>query len=229
MTNETDRELAEAPLAQPIADLKARVLAAAELQDSPPRRRWVAQSLVLIATSWLVALVVFMFAGGVRPTGRSTLQMLGTAGGTASVAAIAVWLLLTRGRSTLGRTRALLISVAAGTVPAILGWRIIWSMQFAGGLEHWDTRPGFRCLGLTLSIAACPLLTFVVVRRGSDPQHPALTGLAAGVAVGAAANLFTDLWCPVAFVPHLLLGHALPVVLLGGLGTLLGSMFIRLR
>jgi len=84
-------------------------------------------------------------------------------------------------------------------------------------------------LALTLGIAACPLVAFVIARRGSDPKHPALTGFAAGIGIGATATLFTDLWCPVAFIPHLLLGHALPIATLGGFGALLGSLFIRLR
>jgi hypothetical protein len=80
-----------------------------------------------------------------------------------------------------------------------------------------------------LSIAWCPLLAFVFARRGSDPRHPIATGFAAGLAIGALTSLLTDLWCPVAYIPHLLLGHFLPVVLLGGLGAWLGRLFIALR
>lgn len=227
--NENGQNLTASSQPAPSPDLKARVMAAAQTRQSTLRKQWLSQSLLLIAASWLIALAVFVFAGGVRATGRSASMMIGSATGTASIAALAVWVLLTRGRSSLGRTRALLLPVITGSVPAILCCKVVWSMQFTGGLDQWDTRPGFKCLALTLSIAACPLIAFVAIRRGSDPQHPALTGLAAGVGVGAAATLFTDLWCPVAFVPHLLLGHALPVVLLGSLGTLLGSLFIRMR
>jgi hypothetical protein len=102
-------------------------------------------------------------------------------------------------------------------------------MQFDGALDEWPTRPGFKCLALTLGIAACPLMAFVLIRSSSDPKHPALTGFAAGVGLGAASTLLTDLWCPVAFIPHLLLGHALPVALLGGIGALLGVFVIQLR
>lgn len=216
---------------RPQANLKARILAAAAAQPpaTPPRKRWFWQSLTLVAASWAVALGVFAFAGGIRPTGRATSLMVGTASGTALVAALFGWLLLTRGSSSLGRARGALLPVIIGAVPAILVWKVLWSMQYPGGLEQWETRPGLRCLALTLAIALCPLVAFVAVRRGSDPRHPALTGLAAGVGVGAIATLCTDLWCPVAFVPHLLLGHALPVALLGGLGALLGNLFIRLR
>lgn len=53
---------------------------------------------------------------------------------------------------------------------------VFWSMQFAGGLDEWPTRPGVKCFALTVAIAACPLLAFVLIRRSSDPKHPALTG-----------------------------------------------------
>lgn len=216
---------------RPSVDLKARVLAATakQPQAAPPRKRWVWRSVTVIAVSWALALGVFALAGGVRPTGREASLMIGTAGGTALLAALIGWRLLTRGGSSLGRPRNALLPVIVGAVPAILVWKVLWSMQYPGGLEQWETRPGLRCLGLTFAIALCPLVAFVAVRRGSDPRHPALTGLAAGVGVGAIATLCTDLWCPVAFVPHLLLGHALPVALLGGLGALFGNLFIRMR
>lgn len=183
----------------------------------------------MLTVSWALALGVFAVAGGVRPTGREASLMIGTASGTALLAALFGWRLLTRGNSSLGRARSALLPVIIGAVPALLVWKVLWSMQYPGGLEQWETRPGLRCLGLTFAIALCPLIAFVAVRRGSDPRHPALTGLAAGIGVGAIATLCTDLWCPVAFVPHLLIGHALPVALLGGIGALLGNLFIRIR
>lgn len=216
---------------RPSADLKARVLAASSKQPqaTPPRKRWLWQSLTMLTVSWALALGVFAVAGGVRPTGREASLMIGTASGTALLAALFGWRLLTRGSSSLGRARSALLPVIIGAVPALLVWKVLWSMQYPGGLEQWETRPGLRCLGLTFAIALCPLIAFVAVRRGSDPRHPALTGLAAGIGVGAIATLCTDLWCPVAFVPHLLIGHALPVALLGGIGALLGNLFIRIR
>jgi len=66
------------------------------------------------------------------------------------------------------------------------------------------------------------------LRRGSDPLHPVLTAAAFGAAVGAGAWVLVDLWCPVGYVPHVLLGHVLPLLLLIGLSALLGSRVVAM-
>ena len=80
-----------------------------------------------------------------------------------------------------------------------------------------------------MAIAIGPLVAFAIARHRSDPRRPVLTGFAAGLAIGAITSLLTDLWCPVAYVPHLLLGHLLPIALLGGLGAWLGRVAMALR
>jgi hypothetical protein len=209
--------------------LRQRLANSVANNPSASRRDVGKRTALLIAASWLIAVLVFALAGGPRPTGRSQALMIGTAAGSASIASIVVWLTLSRGRSTLGRSVELLVPLTVGAIPAILGWKVFWSTHFVGALDEWPARPGYRCLALTFAIAVCPLLAFVLTRRGSDPRRPILTGFAAGVGVGSAATLMTDLWCPVAFIPHLLLGHALPVALLGGVGAWLGWFLIRLR
>ena len=217
------------PKSGPNPLVKERLLAAARRTPAPTRRERARHVTLIVTLSWVIALVVFVSAGGPRPTGRPLALSVGTAGGTASIVAVCVWALLLRGRSTLGRSRQVLLAVALGAVPSILVWKVFWSMQFEGALDEWPTRPGLKCLALTLAIAAVPLLAFLLTRSSSDPKHPALTGFSAGVAIGATSTLLTDLWCPVAFIPHLLLGHVLPVALLGGAGALLGVVVLRLR
>jgi hypothetical protein len=41
--------------------------------------------------------------------------------------------------------------------------------------------------------------------------------------------VLVDLWCPVGYVPHLLLGHVLPLLLLMTLSAVLGSRVIALQ
>jgi hypothetical protein len=217
------------PAMTPSPELKARVMAAAAQHPAPPRRAVLRQTVALIVGSLLAALTVFFYSGGPRVTGRPIALVLGTAIGTAIVAAIALWAALGRGRSMLGRTRRLLLPIAVGSPSMILAWKMFWSAQYAGGLQEWSTRPGFRCLVLSLSIGLCPLVAFALARRGSDPIRPALTGFAAGVAIGCATALLTDLWCPVAYLPHLLLGHVLPIVILGALGAWLGGQVVALK
>ena len=57
-------------------------------------------------------------------------------------------------------------------------------------------------------------------------MHPVTSGAASGVAAGAGAWAMIDLWCPVAYPPHLLLGHVLPIVLLTVVGAVLGGRLL---
>jgi hypothetical protein len=213
----------------PAPELKARVMTAAAEQPAPPRRAVLREAAALTVGSLLAALTVFFYAGGPRVTARPIALVVGTAMGTAIIAAIALWAALGRGRSMLARTRRLLLPIAVGSPSMILAWKMLWSAQYSGALDEWSTRPGFRCLALSLSIGLCPLIAFALARRGSDPVRPALTGFAAGVAIGCATVLLTDLWCPVAYLPHLLLGHVLPIVILGALGAWLGRQVVALK
>ena len=89
-------------------------------------------------------------------------------------------------------------------------------------------RPGERCLSLSLLVAVGPLLSFLAIRRHA-PVRPALNGAVMGFAAGACAWVAVDLWCPVAYVPHVLLGHVLPLFVLAGAGALLGQPLLSLR
>jgi hypothetical protein len=211
---------------EPSVALRERALAQIQAHPAASRKERLRTQVVLSVGSWGVALLVFAVEGGVRVTGRSAELMFGTALGTAAIAALAVWAALWRGRFNLGRGTRFVLPLVGAAPAAILLWKVLWSSQFVDALAIWPTRPGFRCLGLSLSIALAPLLAFSIARKGSQPRHPALTGLAAGIAIGCATILLTDLWCPVAYVPHLLLGHALPVALTGLLGALLSLIHI---
>jgi hypothetical protein len=215
------------PFVEPPTALKGRIAIAA--QPGIRRSVFVRQTVALTIGSWLIAVLVFVYAGGLRPTERPLSLILGTSAGIGAIAAVAGWAALGRGTSTLGRARPWLIPIVIGSPALILAWKVFWSAQYEGALDHWPTRPGFKCLALSLAIAICPLVGFALSRRGSDPRRPGLTGFAAGLAMGAITSLLTDLWCPVAYVPHLLLGHLLPIVLLGGLGAWLGRVAIALR
>ncbi len=94
-------------------------------------------------------------------------------------------------------------------------------MAFGETMVRWPERPGLRCLALSTLVGLGPLAAFLAMRR-HDFVHAGLNGAAMGVAAGACAWVAVDLWCPVAYVPHLLLGHVLPLVLLGGIGALIG-------
>jgi len=215
--------------AQLPSQLKARVLSEIAQRPAPTRRSLARQAAVVTAASWVIAAVIFFLAGGIRITGRPASLVIGTAIGTGLVVGAVVWAALGRGGSTLGRARQALLPIVIGSPLAILAWKLFWSAQYSGALDQRPTRPGFRCLGLSLSIGLCPVIAFMIARRRSDPIRPGLTGFAAGVAIGCVTALLTDLWCPVAHLPHLLLGHLLPIAALGALGAWLGRQLVGMR
>ena len=144
------------------------------------------------------------------------------------IAVTALMVVLKRGRSMLGRPAPLLLGLALVIPIALVAWKLGVSARFPGMMEPWPERPGYRCLLLSCLMVAWPLIAVVLVHRGSDPVHPRLRGAAIGAAVGACAWVMVDLWCPVAYAPHVMLGHAMPLVLSTALGTWLGR-FVALR
>ena len=127
------------------------------------------------------------------------------------------------------RPTSWLVGVIALAPLVLLAWKAGISAHYPGMTVQWPLRPGFRCLGWSCLMALWPLLSIAAARRGSAPSHPHLGGAAIGTAVGAAIWVLVDLWCPVAYLPHLLLGHLLPLALTILLGTLLGGRYLALR
>jgi hypothetical protein len=214
-----------------MTDLGPRVLAAIARQPSLSRsavrrRQWLLTS----GAAASLAVVYCIFALGIfgwQPIPRSTLVLVGTSLGAAVITVLAVTLVLGRGGCMLGRSRRLLIAVAALVPAALMAWKTTWSAAF-GSLDE-SPRLGYRCLVMSLAMGALPLLLLVLGHRGEEPRHPKLLGAALGVAVGACGWFLVDLWCPVAGVWHLLRGHVPPVVLLGILGAALGSRIAAVR
>ncbi len=169
--------------------------------------------------------------GGAEPhryLERSVWLVVTTAGGVLGIAAIALWFALCRGRSMLGRSRSSLLYGIALIPLGLFAWKVGCSLAFGDLMAAWPERPGLKCLSLSLFVAAGPLLAFLAMRR-SAPVQPALNGAIVGSAAGACAWVAEDLWCPVAYVPHVLLGHVLPLFVLAGVGALLGQALLSLR
>lgn len=216
------------------ADLRTRVLAAVAAEASPTRsavnRRnsWVA---VLGAVAGVVAFVLFaalVSHGELLRLGgetahhhleRSPWLVLATAGGALGVALAALWLALGRGGSMLGRPWSWLLAGIILIPFGLLAWKIGCSLAFGDAMMRWPERPGLRCLALSTLVGLVPLSALLALRRQAF-VNAELNGAAMGVAAGACAWVAVDLWCPVAYVPHLLLGHLLPLLLLAGIGAL---------
>jgi hypothetical protein len=225
-------------------ELRARVLAAAAAEPSPTRaavRRGALLMGLVAAASGIGAFVVFAvlmsdghllrLGGEIAPHQRLERPVglvVATTKGALGIAAAAVWLALRRGRSMLGRSRRRLLCGAVLIPISLLAWKVGCSIAFGAAMVAWPERPGERCLALSLLVSAGPLLSFLAIRR-SAPVQPALNGALMGFAAGACAWVAADLWCPVAFVPHLLIGHVLPLGVLAVAGALLGRAFLEPR
>ena len=210
----------------PSEDLKIRLLREVEATPSSPRPLESKRTVWLVAITLLASFTVFLAFGGVRITGRPPSLVIGTVVGTATIAALAIWALIGRGRAMVGRATSWLTAVAIVSPLALLLWKILWSAQYENGLDAWERRPGFKCLGLGLTVGVFPLAAILFSRRGTDAVHPGRAGMAVGIGVGLGAATLVDAWCPVAYVPHLLLGHMLPLALLGGIGFCFGKKIL---
>jgi hypothetical protein len=212
-----------------LSELRARVLAQAGQQPAPTRAQNAARQRIVLALVLVVSLLVFFAWGGLRASPRPGKLVLETSLGSAILAVGVALAALGRGRSMLGRSRVWLTVVVIATPLALFGWRVLASAQYPGMMVEWSERPGFRCFAFSSTLALIPLLSLLWLRRGSDPVHPYMTAAAFAAAAGAGAWVFVDLWCPVGYVPHLLLGHVAPIVLLTALSALFGSRLLRLR
>ena len=103
----------------------------------------------------------------------------------------------------------------------------------ASGLGHlyelarpWPTRPGYRCVVMRVATGGILLFALLVAWRRVDPMSPAATGAAFGAGAGLGSALLIDLWCPVSYLPHLLVGHVLPIAFLAAAGTALGRRIL---
>ena len=226
------------------ASLKARVLESAAAEPSPTRASVERRNRllgVIAATSGIGAFMLFaalMSEGQILRLGgelapqqrveRPVWLVITTAGGALGIAAAGLWLTLRRGRSMLGRSRTVLLYGGLVIPISLFAWKVGSSIAFGDGMLLWPERAGLKCLTLSLLVAIGPLLSFLAMRR-SAVVYPELNGAALGFAAGACAWLAVDLWCPVAYVPHLLLGHVLPMFILAAAGALLGRAFLSLR
>jgi hypothetical protein len=209
-------------------ELKRRVLEAARAEPAAIRSTVRSRGWLALGCSAAIALSIFLYFGGIRQEGRPALLVVWTALGWVTVATVAVRMGMTRGRSMLGRSTSALLAMIVTIPPLLLAWKVGVTISFGPEMmARWPSRVGLRCLGLSLAMAAPLLPAFFVFRRRSDPIHPGITGAILGIGTAVLAGVLVDLWCPVAFVPHVLLGHILPLVLVGAGAAVAGQYLLR--
>jgi hypothetical protein len=203
-------------------DFKSRVLASVREVPAPTRKETLQRQTWLIAAGLTGALTLFFIKGGLRVTSRPPSMIALTSLGTAIFAGIGMWLLFTRGPSGLRRPRTVLMWAAVLSTVAFVGWRYGVSALY-GRAAIWPERVGLRCLVLSVGTGALMLFAALMSWRRSDPVTPRATGAAFGAGAGLGSALLVDLWCPVGYVPHLLLCHVLPIAILSAAGALIGG------
>jgi len=208
--------------------LRDRVLATARALPLRTRAQARLGRAVVLLCGTLFGLFVFFLAGGARTGPRPALLVITTTAADALIAGFAGRVLLARGRSMLGRPYALRMGVVLGLPLMAIAARHLLSAEFDGMVRLWPGRVGFRCLALTLAIGLAPVAAFALAFRRSEVVTPGSSGAGFGVAIGLWAGVLVDLWCPVAYLPHLLLGHLLPVALLGAAGHLIGRRLLAI-
>lgn len=208
------------------AEVRARILAAARAPSSMTRGAARRRGALWVALAVATSVGVLWMLGGVRQAPRPRELVVLTTLGLALIAALVALTTLRRGRSMSGPPPWALVLTTLCGMTAMLVWKHGVSSLYDGMVAAWPERPGFRCLRLTLALGVVPLLATLLARRWTVASHPGLAGAAMGATIGLAAMVGVDLWCPVAYLPHLLLGHLLPLMVLAAAGAAVGRRLL---
>jgi hypothetical protein len=214
----------------PPPELRARVLEAARREPARARPAGERRRAGIIALGFLVSGALGVVAGrldrGERPLG----YIAALVAAWLMLAAAATWAGVGRGRSMLGRSAAWRFSAAVLTPAAMLTTWLALALAWPETLQNaFGERPHTLCAVATLFFATGPLVAFAVVRRGSDPVTPRLTGAAIGAAAGAWGAVAVQMFCGFTAPVHVVLGHVLPVALLSAAGAMLGDRVLAVR
>lgn len=208
------------------SDLRARILANAAVTPSRTRSEGRRRAALVYGAATLVGIVVFEAWGGLgHSAGRPRVLTFAMAFGAVALAVAASAVGWWRGATMVGRP-ARLLWTAPLLVPAMT---LVWMFAFHDRYVEPFARVGYRCLVLSLVAGGALLFAAAWLRRGTVVRYAPLAGAALGATAGAWSAVLVDLWCPLTNVPHALVGHVLPIVLLSSLGAVLGRTMLRLR
>jgi hypothetical protein len=219
--------------AVPSPEARARAIAAVAEIAAPTRREHERRALALGLGAAIATTALFFAMGGLAVGERPGMLVAFTSGiGLAFAFAVTLGG-LSRGRpplAMLGRPAEHLLVVCFALAPALtvvaLGAAALWP-----GDVHDDVSPRAQlaCLAISLIQGALPLAAMMILRRGTDPLHPGLTGAVLGTIAGGWTSAMAYLRCPHASVAHWLVAHVSPVVLLAVLGYVLGRALLKIR
>ncbi|MGD0524982.1 MAG: NrsF family protein [Polyangiaceae bacterium] len=214
----------------PPADLRARILAAASADPAPPRAQGTRATATAILAGFVVPVAVSFYLGWPSAANRPASYVGCLAAAWLAVGLFATWGGVARGQSMLGRPTALRLGVVLLTPALLLTTAMVGALAWPGTLAD-DATMGNHlvCDAFALLCALGPLVAFAVVRRGSDPVAPRLTGAAIGAASGAWGALAIHLHCAHTSPTHVVFGHILPVAVLALVGVVIGDRVVAVR
>jgi len=160
--------------------------------------------------------------GAPRPLWLAVVTSLG-----ASVFAAVAFHAARRGHSMLGREKPVIVSAVIGVPLLLVTWKVVVIACAPGPADAWVGRTGLRCMVVGLLSGAGPFFAFLWIRRRSVFEWVRWTGASIGVAAGAIAWTLNEVRCHPAgvfqavYLPHVLLGHLLPMLVFVGLGVVL--------
>jgi hypothetical protein len=169
----------------------------------------------------LVSLATFEWFGGLaHGAGRPKDVTVAIAVGAVLLAIASSWIGWHRGRTLVGRSTKLLV------LPPVLlpTLTLVWLTSFHAFYTEPFSRVGYRCLALSLVIGSSLLAAAVFLRRRTVLSSSRAAGASLGAAMASWSAVLVDLWCPLTNLPHVLVGHVLPLVLLTFAGAGLGGM-----
>jgi Negative regulator of sigma F len=204
---------------------RSRILASIGEIPAPTRRELLQRQAWLVLVGVVGALTLFWVEGGLRATGRPPSLVAWTSLGTSFFVGVGMWFLFTRTRS--GHRRGWMVLGLATLLPVVAF--VLWRYGL-GSLYHlaspWPTRTGYRCFAMSVGTGGILLGALLLAWRGVDPMSPRATGAAFGAGAGLGSALLIDLWCPVSYVPHLLIGHVLPIAALAIAGAAIAGRIL---
>jgi hypothetical protein len=146
----------------------------------------------------------------------------------AALTLAATWIAVARGSRGLGAGVALLVGAAALVTPVYAALSLGGSthpgeLGSALHLSPW----GLPCLYVATTVGLLVLASFTAALRRAAPVASRQRGAAIGAAAGAWAGLTVFVFCPAGEVPHLLVGHVLPIAAFTLLGLAVAPRALR--
>jgi hypothetical protein len=161
---------------------------------------------------------------GTRPTFEFFVVLLLVIGLTLSATLVS----FRRGELGLGSGALALSLVTLLVAPIYAAFAVMMPLETSAVAALAATSPwGLRCLRIAAAVGLLVLVTFTAGLRHSAPVAVRLRGAALGAAAGAWAGLAVFVFCPATEVPHLLVGHVLPIAAFTLLGLAATPRILR--